>query len=161
MIRRIKRQARNTKGTGMAEVAVASLILIGMALFALNIGTAMMSYGVNDRACRDAARAAAQGSNSTEANNLASQILKSYSQNGTLLSNPSLVSVNYQDFGGNPPDGVSPFVTVTTRATARSIAPFSLFGSEIVRASFPVTKTYTFPIVKLNVHVATGGGAGG
>ncbi len=156
MTRGMKNKVRNSKGTGLAEVAIASLILIGMALFSLNIGTAMISYGVNDRACRDAARAAAQGGSLTESQNLASQILRSYAQNGNLLRTPALIGVKYNDFSGNPPEGVSPFVTVTTRMDARSIAPFSLFGAEVVKASFPVTKTYTFPIVKLTVPPTAG-----
>ncbi len=156
MTRGMKNKNRNCKGTGLAEIAMASLIMIGMALFALNIGAAMISYGVNDRACRDAARAAAQGGSSVEAQNLASKILQSYAQNGNLLRTPSLLGVKYNDFNGTPPEGVSPFVTVTTTMNARSIAPFSLFGAEIVKASFPVSKTYTFPIVKLTVPPTAG-----
>lgn len=148
---------RNAKGSSLAEVAIASIILIVMALFALNIGTALVCFGLNDRACRDAARAAAQGQTKIEAENLAKQILQSYKQNGTLATTPILLGVKYTDFDGNPPDGTSPFVTVTTRMTAHSMTPLSLFGSPIVGKKFPLTKTYTFPIVKLKVASAGAG----
>jgi hypothetical protein len=145
------KRARNQKGSGLAEMAVASLILIGMALFALDIGTAMMCFNVNDRACRDAARAAAQGSDANEAKNLAKQIIKSYPQFGMLARNITVVGVNYVDFNGTPPSGQSPFVSVTTKMDCNTIAPLSVFGVEAIKAKFPVTKTYTFPIVKLKV----------
>lgn len=152
------KKARSMKGTGLAEVSVASLILIVMALFALDIGTAMVCYGLNDRACRDAARAAAQGQSPAEAQNLAQQILRSYASNTSLTESPVLLKVNYKDFDGSPPDGVSPFVSVTTRMQVRTIAPFSAFGKNTIADKFPVTKTYTFPIVKLKVASTGAGG---
>jgi hypothetical protein len=152
------RNNRSQKGTGLAELAVAALILIGIALFALDIGTAVMSFNVNDRACRDAARAAAQGSSKTEAENLAKQIIKSYPAFGDLARNITVVGVNYQDFNGSPPAGTSPFVSVTTRMDCRTIAPLSLFGVEAIKSKFPVQKTYTFPIVRLKVAALGAGG---
>jgi Flp pilus assembly protein TadG len=148
---------RNQKGSGLAEMAVASLILIFMALFTLDIGTAVMCFNVNDRACRDAARAAAQGSDKTEAENLARQIIKSYPQFGPLAKNITVTGVNYVDFNGNPPSGQSPYVAVTTKMDCHSIAPLSVFGVEAIKAQFPVTKTYTFPIVKLKVPSGVAG----
>lgn len=145
------RKTRNAKGSGLGELAAAALVLIVVALFALDIGTAMMCFNVNDRACRDAARAAAQGSSQTEATNLAQQIIKSYPQFGPLARNITVLGVNYVDFGGTPPAGESPYVSVTTRMDCRSVVPISLFGIETIKAQFPVTKTYTFPIVKLKV----------
>lgn len=146
-----KATRRRARGTVMGEVAIGCILMIGIAMFAVDIGCAMVGFGLNDRACRDAARAAAQGSSATEAKTLANDIVKSYATNSPLLSAPQVVSVTYTDFGGTPADGVSPFVTVTTRATARPLAPFSLFGAQVIASTFPVTKTYAFPIVKLTV----------
>jgi Flp pilus assembly protein TadG len=151
----MKRKVRNIKGSGLAEMAVASLILIGMALFALDIGTAIICFNLNDRACRDAARAAAQGSDKIEATNLANQIIKSYPQMTNLAKNLKVTGVNYVDYNGTPPANETPFVAVTTKMDCRTIAPLTLFGMETIKANFPVQKTYTFPIVKLKV--ATGG----
>jgi len=143
---------RSNKGTGLAELALGMISVIIIAFFALDIGTAMVSYGVNDRACRDAVRAAAQGQNATEATKLAKQIVKTYETGSGLISKPEVLSVNYNDFAGSPPDGVSPFVTVTTRVTARAVAPLNVFGKPMAGGTFPLTKTYTFPIVKLTVN---------
>jgi Flp pilus assembly protein TadG len=142
---------RSERGAGLAELAVAGMILIGMALFALDIGVAMMTFNLNDRACRDAARAAAQGSDSNEATNLAKQIIKSYPHVGLLATNTQVLGVKYVDFNGNPPANESPYVAVTTRTDCHTIAPVSIFGAEMIKARFPVTKTYVFPIVKLKV----------
>lgn len=147
----MKSKFRSTKGSGLAEIAVAALILVTIAIFAMDIGGAMVCYGVNDRACRDAARAAAQASTEGDAQQMAKQILQSYAMNTPLISPPTLKSLVYQDFGGNPPAGKSPTVTVTTSANAHPVAPISLVGKEIVGKDFIVQKTYTFPIVKLNV----------
>lgn len=142
--------SRNERGTVFAELAIGCMIMIGIAMFALDIGTAMMCFGTNDRACRDAARAAAQGSNAAEANNLARRIVQNFNSQSNLVTSPQVVSVVYNDFNGTPPDGVSPFVLVTTRATARAVAPWGL-GKTAIGGTFPLTKTYCFPIVKLTV----------
>lgn len=144
-------RARSSKGTALAELALGCLLTVTLALFALDIGTAMISYSVTDRACRDAARAAAQGTNAGEATNLANKIVQNFAVGGGLISAPRVVSVQYNDFGGAPPDGVSPTVTVTTQCKARAIAPLSIFGKTVGGGSFPLTKTYTFPIVRLTV----------
>ena len=146
------RNQRNQRGTILAELAIGCLVTVSVAMFGLDIGTAMVCYGQNDRACRDAARAAAQGSTQAEAQNLATSIVKTFANPSGLITSPQVVSVQYTDFNGTPPDGVSPFVTVTTRSTARPIAPFSLFGRNVINGTFPLRKTYTFPIVKLNVN---------
>ncbi len=159
--------SRNRTGTVFAELAIGCLVCISMSLFALDIGTAMASYSVNDRACRDAARAAAEGSNVTEATNLANRIVQSFASTSPLITSPKVAGVVYKDFGGNPPDGQSPYVTVTCRATARPIAPLKILGLKVIDETFPLVKTYTFPIVKLDVkpgaptwHDGSAGGAG-
>lgn len=146
------RQVRNEKGSVLAEISVACLIVVFVALFAMDIGIAMVSYGLNDRACRDAARAAAQGASRSEATALANRIVLSFAGPGNLITAPRVLGVDYQDFGGNaPPAGQTAFVTVTTQSTARPISPLNIFGSKTVGDSFPLRKTYTFPIVKLTV----------
>jgi Flp pilus assembly protein TadG len=127
------------------------MILIGFSVLALDCGGAIMAFGMTDRACRDAARAAAQGSNPTEARQLANAIIGTYANSSGVLTSPRIESVTYTDFGGHPPDGSSPFVTVTTSASARVLAPLSFFGHDLLSSSFPMRKTYTFPIVKLDV----------
>ncbi len=144
---KVRNVRRNQKGSVFAELAVGCIIMIAISLFALDIGSAMACFGVNDRACRDAARAAAQGNTTTEGTAIAKSIVRSFANNSPLMSSPQVVSVNYTTFNGQPPVGTSPYVTVTTRATAKPIAPVTLFGNQIF-GQFPITKSYSFPLVK-------------
>ncbi len=141
---------RNKRGSVAVELAAGSLVMISVVALALNICFAMLSYGINDRACRDAARAAAQGSSAVEAVQMATAIVKSYNSSNSLLAAVNVESVSYNDFQGNAPQGVSPFVTVITRSSAKMPAPVSVFGQNLFGATIPVTKSYTFPIVRLN-----------
>lgn len=147
----INRSTRNRKGSAVFELAAGSLISISVVAFVLNVCFAMLSYGINDHACRDAARAAAQGATSIEANKLASAIVKSYNSNNGMLAPITVTNVVYNDFGGNPAPDLSPFVTVTTQSKATMPAPIDVFGSHVFSSTIPVTKTYTFPIVRLTV----------
>lgn len=150
---RTNRSARRKAGGFAAlELAAGSLIMIGVIAMALNVCFAMLSYGGNDRACRDAARAAAQGTTLTEATQLANAIITTYKSNNSILSQITVTNLDYKDFAGNPPSGVSPTVSVTTRATVNLPAPVEFFGQNIFGKSIPVQKTYTFPIVRLNVQ---------
>lgn len=152
------RVQRKATGTGLAEVAIACVILVSMALFAIDIGTAMVLYNYNDRACRDAAREAANGQDTIEALRLANLTLQNWAQDPRkclIRMNPIVKEIRYNDFNGNPPDGQSPFVSVTVRTEVRSIAPFRLAGVQVIRDNFTVQKTYTFPIVKMKVRQTT------
>lgn len=146
-----QRLQRSNKGTGMAEVALGTIIMTAMSIFSLDVGTVIYAYSNTDRACRDAARAAAQGTSAVEAMNLARAILKDHAVNSGLISAPRIKSLVYDDLGGNPPPGVSPTVTVTTTAIAKMPAPITLLGSNLGAGSFTVAKEYTFPIVKLKL----------
>lgn len=142
---------RKQQGTLLVDLSVACIIVIAFAVLALDCGGAIMAFGITDRACRDAARAAAQGSSPTEARQLANSVIRTYASSSGILSSPRIENVTYTDFGGHPPDGSSPFVTVTTSANARVLAPLSFFGRDVLAGNFPMRKTYTFPIVKLDV----------
>lgn len=146
-----RNRIRRTIGSGLAEIAFATVILITLAIFTVDIGGAMVCYGVNDRACRDAARAAAQGSSEVEARRMAGQILQSYAINSPLINSPALQQLVYRDFNGDPPPGTSATVTVTTSAAAHPVAAIGLLGADIIGKDFSVRKSYTFPIVKLSV----------
>src|SRR4029453_17067818 len=76
---------RSQKGSSLAEVAVGAMVMTVMLIFSLDICMAMMLYGVNDRACRDAARAAARASKPEDAENLAKAALKSFTGGGFLV----------------------------------------------------------------------------
>lgn len=144
---------RKNSGSGLIDLGFAAIMMIAMAVFALDITMAILAYGVNDRACRDAARAAAQGSNLAEAQRLAQSALISHQTNASALTSPTIESLSYTDFAGQPPSGVSPIVRVVTRSQVRVPAPIAIFGSAVMPDSFTVRKAYVFPIVKLTVNI--------
>lgn len=146
------KRERNARGSAAFELAAGSTIVIAIVALSLNICFAMMSYGINDRACRDAARAAAQGGSRQEATQLANAIIRSYNTNNGVLAPIVVDQLSYNDFGGNPPAEQSPFVTVVTRTTAKLPAPIELLGQRIFGTTLPVRKQYSFPIVKLTVN---------
>lgn len=150
-----KRRQRYRRATGSSaiELSVAALIMIAIVAFALNICIALIGYTLNDRACRDACRSAAQGANATEARQRATQILKSYQKSDPFFRNLTVDSVTYTDFAGSPPAGISPFVTVITSAKSDVPCPLAIFGKDVFGSSLQFRKSYTFPIVRLTVKV--------
>lgn len=147
--KRLNRQSRNRSGSVAFELAASALITIAIVAFSLNICFSMIAYGVNDHACRDAARAAAQGTTPAEAFLMANAIVKNYNNTAAGMTPISLVTVLYLDFNGTPPAGVAPTVTVITRSSSKLPAPIAIFGKQVFGTEMPVQKKYTFPIVRL------------
>lgn len=111
----------------------------------------LLGASANDRACRDAARAAAHGSNPTEARTLAETSLKAHAGGGFFTSSPALYgNIIYNDYAGNPPPTQTPFVTVETRSTAKlPFAPIVWFNNGFTQSgTYTFSRTYTFPIVR-------------
>ncbi|MBX9567368.1 MAG: hypothetical protein K2X77_00670 [Candidatus Obscuribacterales bacterium] len=140
---------RSSRGSAAFELAAGALITIAIVAFALNTCFAMVAYGINDHACRDAARAAAQGTTPPEAFMMANAIVKSYNNTAAGMTPITLVLVSYVDFNGSPPPGSAPTVTVITRTSTKLPAPIELFGKKLFGQQIPLEKTYTFPIVRL------------
>lgn len=147
-----KPRCRRQRGSSFVELAAGSITLVIMALFTLDISILMLTYSVNDRACRDAARAAATGGDKVTATKLANAILNTYALSSNLISQPVVDTIDYQDYHGKPPAGTCPFVTVTTKAKAKVIAP-ALFAAMIGDNGLDISKQYTFPIVQLKLAI--------
>ncbi len=149
-----KRAIRSRKGmTGMMEIAASALFLVVLALLALDICMAIFGASMNDRACHDAARAAAAANTSAKAWNLAQTALKAYSADGVFVIAPQLLSGTgqyaYQDFNGTPPPDTSPFVTVTTLTVVRIPAPIFFYGASFMKdGKAQFVQRYTYPIIK-------------
>lgn len=141
------RLRRSKKGTLALELAATSVFLLGFTLISLDIGLLLFGASVNDRACRDACRAAAQARNATDATKLANAVLARHRVQG-MVTAPTLVSLTFNDFGGNPPADESPVVTVVT--TCNSTLPFAppqLLGG-LLNNRLTYNQSYTFPIVR-------------
>lgn len=143
----MKRTRRSKKGTLAMELAATSVFLLGFTLISLDIGFLLFGASVNDRACRDACRAAAQAQNATEATRQANAVLVRHRVQG-IVTNPTLQSLTFTDFGGNPPANQSPFVTVVTTCSSNlPFAPPQLLGN-LLNNSLVYRQSYTFPIVR-------------
>lgn len=148
---RVYRRASRARGILVLEMASAVFLLLIFTLLSLHISLLMYGASINDRACRDAARAAAQGQSPTEATQLASTILESHDPFGSYIGAPRIRGpVVYQDFGGSPPDQQSPFVRVTTETKVNM--PFALLrvcGETLRDGNVSFVQSYTFPIVRV------------
>lgn len=151
----VSQRQRRFHGYGFMEVAFIGSIMTMLALFSLNIGLIALGSSLNDRACRDAARAAAQGTTANQALLLANAALRSHPADGFFVT-PSTLSANfvYQDYGGSPPPDTSPYVTVTTTNQVRIPAPFLFTGQGFgTNGMLTFSSTYTFPIVKVQLYL--------
>lgn len=142
----------NNQGMLSAEIAFSATFLIVFAAVAADIGYSLYGADFNDRACRDAVRAAAQTTNLADATKKANTILVSHQGNPLVMSGPSLDTIVYQDYSATPaPANTSPFVTVTTHT--KIFLPFSPLCIQGVAygasGSYTFVQSYTFPIVRI------------
>jgi len=147
---------RHGAGHSIIEFAVAVGMITVMALLCTNIGLLIMAAGVNDKACRDAARAAAQCSNYTNALKAARAALKGHPTDGYFVSTPLMNDSDlvYEDYAGNPPVDTSPYVSVTTTTVVKIPAPFLMYGARFgAGGTQTFRRTYTFPIVKTTLYL--------
>ena len=150
---------RNARASVAVELAVGSFFILTMMLLAIDVTVMMIGFSMNDRACRDAARAAAQCSDATAAQAAARAALMAHKGDGYWITTPILLTGGsnfiYSDNGGNaliidPP----PSVTVTTQITCRYPVPINFFGVKFgdngsgLRGTSDFRKRYLFPIVK-------------
>lgn len=140
------------------ELACAMLLVVPIALFAVNIGFLSVVSFVNDAACREAARVAAEQTSLPAALAAARAVVKSFAIAGGLVSSPRVDGVTFKFFtdnDGNPieirnltQDSLSklPKVEVVTKLVARAPAPMFIGASGLV-SSITMTSTYTFPVL--------------
>lgn len=146
-----KNEKRSNRGSLSVELSCGSLLVSVFVVVALHLGVAIFGAFINDRACRDACRNAAQGETPAEAGQLVNVMLSAYQATG-FVSNPTLSApIVYQDFGGSPPAQTSPYVQVTTSTlVTMPLQAFAFFSSGILQdGKLAFTKTYTFPIVRV------------
>jgi Flp pilus assembly protein TadG len=153
--------ARSKKGMAALELAMTCGIIVAMSLVCLDVCFLVVASSVNDRACRDAARAASQQDSAAKAQDAARAALMIHRTQSNLVGQPTLVPelFSYVDNGGDP-DIPNPTVTVGTQTTVRMPVPVFLFGVNFGsdsggnRQSFTFRKVYTFPIVKFNLDLS-------
>jgi len=158
-------KTRSQGGSSFIEVAISSVALGIIVLFGMDAYVWTQAFMINDLACRDAARAAAQarppsGANTIAAYSAAAQQaadreLKVMHINtaGPYIKNPQLVSCVWNGVGPGDPLPAPPATpTVTVQTSIDMMLPFPLFfmsqqvapGGKLV-----FRRSYTFPLVVL------------
>lgn len=141
--------SRLVQGGAILEFAIISVLLVLISLFCLDVLTLALGSGLNERACRDAARMAAQATNYADSLVLAQTATKAYKGDGYFIGSPTVdtASFVYNDYGGSPPTDTSPYVQVTTVCQVRIPAPIFVYGLNFSGGNMSFQKVYTFPII--------------
>lgn len=146
-----KSKPRSNRASVLLELSCSCFIMLVFTILSADLGVLIYGAEFNDRACRDAARAAAQGQDAQQSTRLIRAILKAHQGDGNYITAPTLQHLVYNDYNGNPPPQTAPFVSVTTSTIAKApFAPLMFFQGPVFleNGSFKFSQTYTFPIVK-------------
>lgn len=153
----------NESGSSFIEIAIASVALGVIVFIGLDAYVWTQAFMINDLACRDACRAAAQATSTintvaaykTAASTAAQRELTLHIVSGPWIKNPQLVSLNYNDLGAAnggpmPPAPQTPNVRVRTSLDVNLPVPIR-FMNQTVQNSGTLTfhRSYTMPIVNL------------
>lgn len=146
---------RSRRGFSSVEVSISCALMICVVALALDLTLLNFATAMNDAACRDAARAAAQCNNSASALQAAQIQMKMHATDGFFISQPTLTSTSspdfvYEDYAGDAPEDTSPYVTVTTSVNVRMPCPIVFFGSSFYGPGGTIVfkRQYSFPIIK-------------
>lgn len=141
----------------MIELGCVMVALAVVSVLSADIGIIMLADSTNERACRDAARAAAQGSDATTALRYAQLAVATHAVNNTFVTNPTVdpTTFVYEDYAGNPPPNTSPYVQVVTSINVRVPAPVVFASAKFNPSNGLMTlrKQYNFPFVKTQLYL--------
>lgn len=147
--RRLNNQRTQSGIGGFIEIFAFALFIVVVGLLGLDVCMAIFGANVNDSACRDATRAATSADSKPKALTMANTALKAHATDGRFITQPTLVALDYQDWGGSPPPDTSPYVSVTTQTIVSVPAPIFFFGASFIKdGKAQFFQKYTFPIVK-------------
>ena len=145
---------KRRQGSAIIEVAISIGLMIVLAALGSDVTLITYAMFLNDKACRDATRAAAQQTSSASALQAAQTQLSVHATDGSFVSQPVLVSQTspnfvYNDYGGNPPTNQSPYVTVTTSTNIKLPAPIFFLSMHFMpNGSVQFVRSYTYPIIR-------------
>jgi hypothetical protein len=157
------KQYRDQNGSSFIEVGIASVAMAVIVFLALDCYIWMQAFMLNDLACRDACRAAAQASSPTNtvaayktaAQNAAIRELQLHSVSRPYIGNPTFVGGGFlwQDYGasnGNPMPAIpqTPFVRVQSSMNVNLPVPIFM-GNSMSGGALVFQRSYSMPIVTL------------
>lgn len=145
----------NSRGMSIFEMVGLGFVLVLVALMALNVGLLLFAAWLNDNACREATRAAAQQDTEEAAKEAAKLALTNFvTASGSIVGSPEILldknSFEYQVFpdeDGRPQLDKGPFVKVSSKLETRLPAPIILTSSGLSN-KITFAQTYTFPLIE-------------
>ena len=153
----------NETGSSFVEVAIASVALGVIVFIGLDAYVWTQAFMINDMACRDACRAAAQATSPTNsaaaytlaAKNAAQRELNLHIVSGPWIKNPQLVSITWNDLGASnggpmPPAPQTPNVIIRTSLDVNLPVPITFMQQTVLNSgTLTFHRSYTMPIVNL------------
>ncbi|CAN5462157.1 hypothetical protein BH10CYA1_BH10CYA1_46550 [soil metagenome] len=135
------------------DLVLTTMLVSALGAIGANAAVIILACNINDAACRDATRAAAQTTSATQALMAAQTQLTIHSTGSSFVTQPELSSSSapdfvYNDYGGSPPPDTSSYVAVTTSVNISIPAPIMFFGTSLGSGPIFYRKRYVFPIVK-------------
>jgi hypothetical protein len=88
--RNLKSQQRNARAHVLIELSCACFMMVVFTILTADMGVLIYGAEFNDRACRDAARAAAQGQDTQQSTQLIKAILRAHQGDGNYITSSRL-----------------------------------------------------------------------
>ncbi len=163
LTKHVNRQNRDERGSSFIEVGIASVAMGVIVFLAMDAYVWMQAFMLNDLACRDACRAAAQAQGNTNtvasyktaAQNAAIRELTLHSVARPYIGNPTFVTGGFvwQDYGasnGGAMPGVpqTPYVRVQSSMNVNLPVPVLMPGTMVAKP-LVFQRSYSMPIVNL------------
>lgn len=121
-MRHKKKFARKSKGTSLTEAIVAAIIIVPVALFLLDLSVLVIANSINDKAAKNAARAAANHGNVNDSFNAANKSIS------TFRSSPIVKTLEIKAFKFPNSNNLTA-VSCTTRMVVKLPVPFPGFDN--------------------------------
>ncbi|CAN5180187.1 hypothetical protein BH10CYA1_BH10CYA1_61050 [soil metagenome] len=87
---------RKTKGVGLVETIVMAIVLIPVTLFFLDLIVLVLANSINDNACKNAARVAANQRTFDNAINASEKVVAAYSKN-SIIRSLKILTIDYDE----------------------------------------------------------------
>lgn len=163
LIKHVHKPRRSREGSSFIEVGIASISMAVIVFLCIDAYVWCQAFMLNDIACRDACRAAAQAQGTTNtvaaykaaAQQAAVRELQLHSVSRPYIGNPTFVAGGFvwQDFGasngGNmPPIPQTPFVRIQSSMNVNLPVPILMPGATVAQP-LVFQRSYAMPIINL------------
>lgn len=149
-----------TSGISAVEMVCGWVFVLVLTLIAIDVTILLLGYDFNERACRDACKAASQQTSADAAQAAAVATLKTHKADGNYVTDPILlIGAGQFKYQGLTSTSENPSVTVTTECKVRTPVPLTIVSSLLSKdakkdEAWTFRKRYTLPIVTYNARAS-------